>query len=176
MDYRLIVNAYTLYKHLNWVWWPQLQLESSSKKVGSDTPICTVCYAGWEVHYFNVERYVWTVLSYHPCLFSLLFADLLSLHLVTFLMFLFLFMSLFLAADACLSWSLPSITEQQVCPHRLPQKMYAVLAPKLQMIQNKAISLTYSFSVNMPLLYTSTTARHITVHDQFYYRNWQMLG
>jgi len=25
----------------------------------------------------------------------------------------------FLAADACLSWSLPSITEQQVCPHRL---------------------------------------------------------
>ena len=31
-------------------------------------------------------------------------------------------MSLFLAADACLSWSLPSITEQQVSPH------YAVLA------------------------------------------------
>ena len=28
-------------------------------------------------------------------------------------------MSLFLAADACLSWSLPSITEQQVSPHRL---------------------------------------------------------
>jgi len=28
----------------------------------------------------------------------------------------------FLAADARLSWSLPSITEQQVCPH------YAVLA------------------------------------------------
>ena len=29
-------------------------------------------------------------------------------------------MSLFLAVDACLSWSLPSITEQQVSPHRLP--------------------------------------------------------
>ena len=29
-------------------------------------------------------------------------------------------MSLFLAANARLSWSLPSITEQQVSPHRLP--------------------------------------------------------
>jgi len=28
-------------------------------------------------------------------------------------------MSLFSAADACLSWSLPSITKQQVPPHRL---------------------------------------------------------
>jgi len=27
----------------------------------------------------------------------------------------------FLEAGACLSWSLPSITEQQVCLHRLPQ-------------------------------------------------------
>ena len=27
-----------------------------------------------------------------------------------------------LAADACLSWSLPSITEQQVSPHRLPMQ------------------------------------------------------
>ena len=34
--------------------------------------------------------------------------------------FLFLFMSLFPAADVCMSWSLPSITEQQVSPHRLP--------------------------------------------------------
>ena len=49
----------------------------------------------------------------------MLFADLLSLHLVTFLMFLFLFMSLFIAADACLSWSLLSIKEQQVSLHRL---------------------------------------------------------
>ena len=32
----------------------------------------------------------------------------------------FLFISLFLAADACSSRSLPSITEQQVSPHRLP--------------------------------------------------------
>ena len=33
-------------------------------------------------------------------------------------------MSLFLAADACLNWSLPSITEQQVCPHRLPMRYW----------------------------------------------------
>jgi len=31
---------------------------------------------------------------------------------------------LFLAADACLSWSLPSITEQQVFPHRLPMQYW----------------------------------------------------
>jgi len=34
----------------------------------------------------------------------------------------------FLAAGTCLSWRLPSITEQQVNPHRLPHYMYAVLA------------------------------------------------
>jgi len=33
----------------------------------------------------------------------------------------FLLYHLFLAAGACLSWRLPSIQEQQVCPHRLPQ-------------------------------------------------------
>ena len=55
----------------------------------------------------------WTVLCYHPYLVFLLFMDLLSLHLVTILMFLLLFVSLFLAAGGCLSWSLPSITEQQ---------------------------------------------------------------
>ena len=44
------------------------------------------------------------------------------IHLVTFWMF-FKFMSLFLAAGACLS--LPSITEQQACPHRL---VYTILA------------------------------------------------
>ena len=33
-----------------------------------------------------------------------------------------MFMSIFLTADACLSWSLPSITEQQVYPHRLPMQ------------------------------------------------------
>ena len=36
----------------------------------------------------------------------------------------FLFMSLFLAADACLNWSLPSFTEQQVSPHRLPMQYW----------------------------------------------------
>ena len=30
----------------------------------------------------------------------------------------------FLAADACLSWSLPYITEQQVSPHRLPMQYW----------------------------------------------------
>jgi len=36
-------------------------------------------------------------------------------------MFYIAYMSLILAAGACLSWSLLSITETQVCPHRLPQ-------------------------------------------------------
>jgi len=53
-----------------------------------------------------------------------LFADLLSLHLVTFLMFFILVDVTFLAVDACLSWSLPSITEQQVSPHRLPMQYW----------------------------------------------------
>ena len=30
----------------------------------------------------------------------------------------------FLAADACLSWSLPAITEKQVSPHRLPMQYW----------------------------------------------------
>ena len=54
----------------------------------------------------------------------MLFADLLSLHLVTFLMFFILVHVTFLAADACLSWSLPSITEQLVSPHRLPMQYW----------------------------------------------------
>ena len=65
------------------------------------------------------EVVYWTVLCYHAYLVSMLFGDLLSLHLVTFLMFFILVRVTFLAADACLSWSLPSITEQQFCPHRL---------------------------------------------------------
>ena len=40
------------------------------------------------------------------------------------LCFLFLFMSLFLAVDACLNWRLPSITEQQFSPHRLPMQYW----------------------------------------------------
>ena len=39
-------------------------------------------------------------------------------------------MSLSLAADACLSWSLPSITEQQVSPHM--QASFTVLAEESQ--------------------------------------------
>ena len=55
----------------------------------------------------------------------MLFSDLLSLHLVTFFMFFILVhVTFFLAADTCLNWSLPSITEQQVCPHRLPMQYW----------------------------------------------------
>jgi len=55
----------------------------------------------------------------------MLFADMLSLHLFTFLMFFILVhVPFFLAADACLSRSLPSITEQQVSPHRLPMQYW----------------------------------------------------
>jgi len=38
--------------------------------------------------------------------------------------FILVHMSLFFAADAWLCWSLPSITEQQVCPHRLPMQYW----------------------------------------------------
>ena len=75
----------------------------------------------------------------------MLFADLLSLHLVTFLMLFILVHVTFLTADACLSsevchllqsskspltgflclsWSLQSIAEQQVSPHRLPMQYW----------------------------------------------------
>ena len=65
----------------------------------------------------------WSVLCYHPYPVSLLFADLLSLtSCYIFNVFYYCSCHFFLAADACLSWSLPSITEQQVCPHRLPQR------------------------------------------------------
>ena len=43
-----------------------------------------------------------------------------SLHLTNYVFNVF-FTLVSLIAGACLSWSLPSITEQQVCPHRLPQ-------------------------------------------------------
>ena len=44
-----------------------------------------------------------------------------ALHPVTFLMFFYSCSCQFfyLAADTCLSWSLPSMTEQHICPHRL---------------------------------------------------------
>ena len=45
------------------------------------------CCCCWMLGYVN---FCWTVLCYHPYLVSMLFADLLSLHLVTFLMLLFL--------------------------------------------------------------------------------------
>ena len=79
----------------------------------------------------------------------MLFADLLSLHLVTFLMFLILVHVTFLAADACLSWSSPSITEQQVSPHRLsiqywlknhwPDQAFFNHSPHTDSISNSAI-------------------------------------
>ena len=69
----------------------------------------------------------WTVLCYHPYLVSTLFADLLSLHSTScyiFNVFYSCSCHFFSAADACLSWSLPSITEQQVSPHRLPMQYW----------------------------------------------------
>ena len=51
-------------------------------------------------------------------------------------------MSLFLAADAYLSWSLPSVTEQQVSPHRLPMQYWLKNLPTLpahHSISNSAI-------------------------------------
>ena len=69
----------------------------------------------------------WNVLCYHPYFIPMLFADLLSLHLTTFLMFFFfllLFMSLFFSARCMMSWSLPSVPEQKVSPHRLPMQYW----------------------------------------------------
>ena len=55
-------------------------------------------------------------------------------------------MSLFLAADACLSWSLPSVTEKQVSPHRLPMQYWRITgffkhSPYTNSISNSAILL-----------------------------------
>ena len=52
---------------------------------------------------FHIKVVYRIVLCYHPYLVSMLFADLLSLHLVTFLMFFILVRVPFLAAEACLS-------------------------------------------------------------------------
>ena len=62
------------------------------------------------------------MLSYLPCSYAFCWsADLLSLHLITFFNVFYSCSCHFsLEANACLRWSLPSITEQQVCPHRLP--------------------------------------------------------
>ena len=69
---------------------------------------------------------MYTELFYdHPYLVSILFAEAICYpYILLRFFFLFLFMSLFLVADACLSWSLPSFTEQQVSPHRLPMQYW----------------------------------------------------
>ena len=59
-----------------------------------------------------------------PTLFRCFCWSAISTSCYIFNVFLFLFMSLFLAADACLSWSLPSTAEQQVSPHRLPMQYW----------------------------------------------------
>ena len=78
----------------------------------------------------------WTVLCYHPYLVSMLFAELLSLHLVTFL---FLFMSLFLAVDACLimSWSFPSLASYAVLAEE--SQAFFKLSQHTNSISNSAI-------------------------------------
>ena len=58
----------------------------------------------------------------HPYLVSLLFADLLSLYFVTFLMFFFFFaFNLVYFSTRCMLELKFAITEQQVCSHRFPQ-------------------------------------------------------
>ena len=59
---------------------------------------------------YRVGLYTELFLCYHPYLVSMLFADLLSLHLVTFLMF-----SILVHV---------TITEQQISPHRLPMQYW----------------------------------------------------
>ena len=72
---------------------------------------CRDRYVGWNC--------VLKCLCYHPYLVPMLFADLLSLHLGTFYS-----CSCHFFLAACLSWSLPSITEQQVSPHMLPMQYW----------------------------------------------------
>ena len=75
------------------------------------------------LHIFNVERIVgWGcilncfMLSSLPCFLAFCWSAITtSCYIFNVFFFLILSMSLFLATGACLSWSLPSITEQQVC-------------------------------------------------------------
>ena len=62
----------------------------------------------------------------------------------------------FLAADACLSWSLPSITEQQVFPHRHPMQYWlknhrlssnSPSTPTVFLIQQSYVIITYYISL-----------------------------
>ena len=48
-------------------------------------------------------------------------------------------MPLFLAAGACLSWSLLSITEEEVCPHRLPHDQDACSIGSVQALSQRWI-------------------------------------
>jgi len=74
----------------------------------------------------------WTVLCYHPHLVSILFADLLSL-IVTFLIFLFLFMSLFFSSRCMLELKFAIYYRAAGLPS---QASYAVLAEESQASSN----------------------------------------
>ena len=77
--------------------------------------------------HFNVERYVgWSCILNCSMLSSLPFFYAFCWFAIPTSRNIFnvFYSSFFLAADTCLSWSLPSITEQQVCPHRLPMQCW----------------------------------------------------
>ena len=64
------------------------------------------------------------MLSSLPCFYAFCWSAIPTSCYIFNVFFLFLFMPLFLAADTCLSWSLPCITEQQVSPQRLPMQYW----------------------------------------------------
>ena len=77
---------------------------------------------------FQAEGAVWPKLLFESCVdfevahLSILMVrrlPYLEIPIATLILFILVHVPFF-AAVACLSWSLPSITEQQVCPHRLP--------------------------------------------------------
>ena len=71
----------------------------------------------------------WTILCYHPYLVSMLFADLLSLHLVTFLMFFILVHVTFLSSRCMLELKFAIYYRAASLPS---QASYAVLAEESQ--------------------------------------------
>ena len=87
------------------------------------------------LHIFDVERYVgWGcklncfMLSSLPCFYAFCWS---AIPTTCYIFNVFILVHvIFLAADACLSWSLQSIKEQQAFPHRLPMQ-YWLKNPRL---------------------------------------------
>jgi len=79
-------------------------------------------------------------------------------------------MSLFLAADACLSWSLPSVTEQQVSPHRLPMQYWLLIDQTRQTLHFTEVSiyigsLTNALSKSSMSLYEDDHLRSVQAYS-----------